>query len=454
MLLALLTFVSLLAVVFCLAGIALAPARRLTADAGEAAVLTAEQVTDLAARSKDLAQSCIAAVTKVSELRAKKPDERGDTFNTDMRAAIDDLTAQDAMHQAVTRILREDADERQRAEDAKRGRGPDAATGRHRDDDDVDRRSAGQQVADSEQYQQFATRGGRGSAEVEVRALLTTSSGDGQAAGLFMPRGTPFLLPGGVDRRRLFVRDMLSTGTTGLNSVPYIRELNPRANEGGATAVAEGAPKPEVTMQFEPADAPVRKIAAWIPVTTEILADAPTLRSYIDARLGYLLLVREEEQVLNGSGTNPNLRGIRQTTGLQTLTGPAGDNLTAIANAIRNVELVDGEPDGVAINPTDFWALITRRAGDGHYDLDPFMDPARMQPWGLPPVRTRSMEAGRALVGNWRIGATLLDREETVIRVGEQHADFFTNNKVAILAEERIALPVHRPDFFVEITFA
>jgi HK97 family phage major capsid protein len=445
------TLLLLLPALFALAGIALARGPRLLAQAGETATLTAEQVTELGARTKDLAQSCLAAVTKVTDLRSTPADKRGETFTADLRSAIDELTANDAMHAAVTRILREDAAEQERNRPGGEGRGPHAATSQL--DDGVDRRSAGQQVAEHEAYRAFAERGGRGSAEVEVRALLSTSSGDGQAAGLFMPRGTPFLLPAGVDRRRLFARDMLSTGTTGLNSVPYIRELDPRGTEGGATAVAEGAPKPEVTMQFQPADAPVRKIAAWIPVTTEILADAPTLRSYIDARLGYLLLVREEDQVLNGNGTNPNLRGIRNTTGLQTLAGPVGDNLTALAQAIRNIELVDGEPDGVAINPTDFWALITRRAGDGHYDLDPFMDPARMQPWGLPPVRTRGMPAGTALVGNWKIGATLLDREETVIRVGEQHADFFTNNKVAILAEERIALPVHRPDFFVEVAF-
>jgi len=38
------------------------------------------------------------------------------------------------------------------------------------------------------------------------------------------------------------------------------------------------------------------------------------------------------------------------------------------------------------------------------------------------------------------------------IRVSEQHSDFFVRNAVAVLAEERIALAVKRPESFVEVT--
>ena len=39
------------------------------------------------------------------------------------------------------------------------------------------------------------------------------------------------------------------------------------------------------------------------------------------------------------------------------------------------------------------------------------------------------------------------------IRVAEQHSDFFIRNAVAILAEERLALAVKRPESFVEVEF-
>lgn len=406
-------------------------------------------------RCTELRDKAFAAVTKVGELRSTPVDKRGDSFVADVRAALDELTATDSMFDTMLRVRNSLAEDDVRSRQ-QNGNGPSAGTSDHTG---PDRRSAGEQFTGDQAYEEWRSKGGSGTFELEVRTLLTSSSVDTPSAGLFMPRGTPFLLPAAIDRRRMFVRDVLSLGTTTLSSVPYIRELSPRTNETGATAVAEGTPKPEVQMQWVQADAPARKIAAWIPATTEILADAPTLRSYIDARLAYMLMLREEDQVLNGSGAAPNILGIRQTSGLQTYAAPAGDNLTGIGGAIPKIELVDGEPDGVALNPTDYWNALLRRAGggttgDNHYDLDPFKDPATLMPWGLPPIKTRSMPAGKAIVGAWRIGGQLLDREETVLRVGDQHLDYFINNKVVILVEERVCFLNHRPDFFVEVTFS
>ena len=41
---------------------------------------------------------------------------------------------------------------------------------------------------------------------------------------------------------------------------------------------------------------------------------------------------------------------------------------------------------------------------------------------------------------------------QTTIRQSDSHDDYFVKNKVAILAEERVALAVFRPDFFVNTT--
>ena len=74
--------------------------------------------------------------------------------------------------------------------------------------------------------------------------------------------------------------------------------------------------------------------------------------------------------------------------------------------------------------------------------------------WGVPTIRSRAVSQGQALVGSWSLGATLFDRMQTRIVAGNQHSDYFVNNKVAILAEERVALAVHRPDFFVKVTLS
>jgi HK97 family phage major capsid protein len=256
--------------------------------------------------------------------------------------------------------------------------------------------------------------------------------------------------------QRTFIRDVIAVQGTGLSSVPYIREWDPTAYELGASAVEEAGTKPEVDLAFEQDDAPVRKIAAWIPATTEILDDAPTLRGYIDTRLAYMLALREERDIINGDGNQGRIKGILQFTGLQTQGGT--DVPVAIANAIGKVENVEGEADGIAMNPLKYWGAIATRSatafdGAGDAGNAPFDAPSGTL-WGLPVVRTRSLAETKAIVGSWRLGATLFDRMRTTIRVGNQHSTYFVENKVAILAEERVALAVHRPDFFVNVTFA
>jgi HK97 family phage major capsid protein len=72
--------------------------------------------------------------------------------------------------------------------------------------------------------------------------------------------------------------------------------------------------------------------------------------------------------------------------------------------------------------------------------------------WRLPIVSTPAITEGKVLLGSFGVGATLYDRMEGNIRVSEQHSDFFVRNAVAVLAEERIALAVKRPESFVEVT--
>lgn len=419
---------------------------------GEADAPTAEQLVE---RATELRTGLLSTADRLREMRTKPAEERSDNWSVELRGAIDEINLTDTELKAVESEL--EARHRASMREAEARRGPGAAL--ENPGDGVERRSAGQIVAESEEYRSWVERShGAGiSPDIEVRALLSSESSD-PAAGLWMPRGTPFLPDQAVDRRRLFIRDLIAGGTTTLSSIPYVRELTPRTNETGATAVAEGSAKPEVTMQFVGVDAPVRKIAAWIPATTEILEDAPTLRSYIDARLAYMLAVREEEQVLNGNGTSPNIRGIRQTTGLQTqASAGSGEQAATIGLAIAKIENVDGVADGIAMNPVDYWTMLTTRHAnqfdDGFGTMVPYVGAPRGL-WGLPVVRTRSMETLRVLVGAFQSGAQLFDRSGTVIRVGDQHSDYFTNNKVAILAEERIALAVYRPDWFVEATIA
>lgn len=385
-------------------------------------------------------------------LNGLREKDRTDETRTEMRGIVEEIGFLDYLYRIEQRKAEIDAESNgPKGGTAQRAQGP-------------DNRSIGERFVDTDGYRSFAGNSGSGHYEAEVRTLVDSTGGVSYAAdadngpGLLRPIGTPFIPPQTVVRTRLFMRDVLDVVSTGLANVPYIKELNAEAYASaasGAQFVAEGGTKPEVGLSFQPADAPIRKIAAWIPATYEILQDAPTLRGYIDGRLRYMLALTEERAILNGNGTAPNIRGILQQSSIQTQAAITDDPFASIGKAFGKVEIVDGDPSFVAMNPGDYWATVVGRHanqfdGQSYSGGSPFNAPPA-QVWGVPVVRTNAMTTLTALVG-CRLGATILDREAAVIRVGDQHSTYFIENKVAVLAEERMGLAVHRPDWFVNTT--
>lgn len=403
--------------------------------------------------SDEMFERCLELGDKYRELRSIPESRRGDTWEADRRKAAQDLLEANTEFDLAVKMERF-AMERAAWLDAVANppkpelRGPAAAFG----DLGIEVRTPGEQFIEQRGDRSLRMDEDEG---IEVRNLLTSTSLGTSGSHAFAPVGSPIYTPRTNRRQRFFVRDLLTVQPTNLTSVPYIRELNAAANEGGASAVQQASAKPEVTMEFTQDDAPIRKIAGWVQATMEALEDAPTLRGYIDERLGYMLLLREEQQVLNGTGTSPQIKGIRQFSDIQTA---SGEMYAGVGAGIGKIENVDGDADGVVVNPLDFWAAVTDRhaeqfdgsafAGGGNA---PFGTPTPTI-WGLPVVRSRSMESSKALVGSWGLGATLFQREGITIRTTDSHASLFVSNTWIILAEERVGLAVHRPDFFCLVT--
>lgn len=325
-----------------------------------------------------------------------------------------------------------------------------------------ERRSAGQQVVEDEDFSAWTKRSAGKSSfgespTVELRALIAENDTTGSAT--LLPVGQPYLVD--TRRQRLFIRDLIGVQQTQLSNIPYVRELNSVANALSASTVTEGGTKPEATMQFTPDNAPVEVIATNIPITRQIMEDATTLVGYINGRLVYMLKIREEHEILSGNGIAPDLKGILSYSDVQTQSAVTGDFAVTIGNAIAKIELVDGFADGIAMNPADFWKLVMHRVAGGSsgttngvLDAGSVTQSPIQYVWGLPVVRSNSMTAGQCLVGNYGMGATLFDRSQSGVRIFEQHSDFAVKNKVLLLAEERIALAVNRADFFVNTTLA
>jgi HK97 family phage major capsid protein len=261
--------------------------------------------------------------------------------------------------------------------------------------------------------------------------------------------------------RRLTVQDLLATGATTSNQVTYAQETTAT---NLAAAVAEEAAKPESTIILALVNEPVRKVATFLPISDEMLEDVAQARSYLESRLRLFVQHAMEAQLLTGNGTAPNLRGLLNRTGVQTVVTvtpltaqKALDGIYQAITDIRSNAFV--EPDAVVIHPTNWQLLRTARDTNGQYYAGgPFMGPygqgglAADSVWGLPAIVTSAITAGTVLVGAFRTAAQAFLRTGLTVEASNSHADYFQKNMTALRAEQRAALAVYRPAGFSKVT--
>ncbi|MBV9863968.1 MAG: phage major capsid protein [Abitibacteriaceae bacterium] len=257
------------------------------------------------------------------------------------------------------------------------------------------------------------------------------------------------------------VADLLAQGETTQPTVRYIRE---NSYTNAATAIAEGAQKPEATFDLVEADAPVRKIAVVARVSDEMFADFPAVRDYVNERLPFMVEQAEDAALLNGNGTAPNLRGILQTLGIlsggalnqgaDTLTDPIPHPILRAMTQVQSASFF--EPTGLVMNPVDWQNVRLMRTGDGGSSQGLYIwgNPSEKGPgtiWGLPVVSTTTIAAKTVLVGAFRLGAQIFRRQGITLDMTNADGNDFQFNRIAIRCETRLALCVYRPTAFGKV---
>lgn len=250
------------------------------------------------------------------------------------------------------------------------------------------------------------------------------------------------------------VADLLVQGETSRSGVEYYEETT---FTNSAATVAEGAAKPESALGWTLRQEPIRKIGHWVPATDEVLDDNPFLEGQIRGRLRFGVQRVEEAQILAGNGVGTNLLGILNRPGIQTYVKLAGDaNPDAIYRAMQLVRGSAGagfaEPTGVVMNPANWTAIQLLKTADGLYIWGHPSEPGPERIWGKLVRQTTAMAVGTALVGAFRPHGEVIRRTGITVTLSSEHGTNFTENKVTILAEERLGLAIYRPSAFATAT--
>lgn len=380
--------------------------------------------------------------TKFDELKAIATDALGKASSGETMTAGAKQTADEAITAVNEAKARLDEIEQKMA--------------RNTGDDEHINTSPGYQFVEDEGIKSFISNPTSGKrVGVDVKAIVSglTTVANGSAGDLIVPQRGGLVDP---VVRRMTVRDLLTPGRTSSNAIQYPVETG-YTNSAATVSETAGTTKPQSEIQFDIRTTSVTTIAHWLLATRQIMDDVPMLQSYIDGRLRYGLAYVEEAQLLMGAGTGTDLNGVYT----QATAFAAGASILAAATKIDVLRyamlqgaLAELPATGHVLNPIDWAGIETTKDSTGQYVIGNPQGTLQPTLWGLPVVATQAMTAGAFLTGAFRMGAQIFDRMDARVEISTEDSDNFRKNLITVLAEERLALAVYRPEAFIKGTYA
>jgi HK97 family phage major capsid protein len=292
------------------------------------------------------------------------------------------------------------------------------------------------------------------------KGTLLGSNSDGPGGGPVPAYYVPGIAPKLLEYSG--VADFFGSSETPGSQVRYVVEGTATS---GVTGVAEAGVKPESTIDLGEVVEPVKKLATVLPVSDEMLEDAPAIQAYLNGRLTFFVKIEEERQLLRGAGGN-DLIGLMARTGGQAINQytklAADDNSTALLKVISNTAgSANLRPDLVVLHPSNYLSTRLLRDGTGgtvgaYLGGGPFSNQPQAGAivdnlWGVPVVLSSVVGVGTALVGNFGQGAHLWRRGGLSVEATNSHDTYFVRNLNMIRAEQREALGLYRPAAFTEV---
>lgn len=259
------------------------------------------------------------------------------------------------------------------------------------------------------------------------------------------------MLPGIIPAapRKLHIRALLPTGVMTTSAIHYLQETG---SEGSVAAWADNSgTKSQIDYDLTEEVAPSEFIAGYLRITRKALDDISAMRSYLQSRLLEQYLDAEDNQLLNGNGTSPNLGGL--ITNAEAYSGFRTIQVEKLLDSVAQIESNNHSANGILLSPEQFYALMLTRGTTNDYTLPGgvAVDLVNGQMFisGVPIFKSTAMSDSKYLVGDWSKGAQLFVRENPIVRFFEEDGTNVRENKITVRVEGRIALPIYYTDAFV-----
>ena len=319
----------------------------------------------------------------------------------------------------------------------------------------------GEQFANTDAYKAYVEKGVKGvDSQAEFKTTLNTTG--------YPPESlrAPGILETAL-RNPDSVIGLFDQIQTNQNAYVYLEETTFTNNAGAVAESTDISSANEGALAFTERTESIRKMATFLPVTDELLADVAGIQGYVNSRLSTMMKLNLDNQLINGDGSAPNLTGVLNKSGINTFAfGSYTGKLRKIGQIYQAITEIRKdafvEPDSIVMHPSDWYDIVTTVssvetsgsrnplfvvAGGFGTDVTPKI-------WGLNVVPSTVIAEGTMLVGKFGGGdaAQVILREGVDLAVSDSHSDFFAKNQLAIRLTMRLGFAIYRPTAFCTIT--
>lgn len=275
--------------------------------------------------------------------------------------------------------------------------------------------------------------------------------------------GTPAFKPGPAlwePGRKGFelshIRDLCRVVTQSEGTDAYV--IRDGGGEGGPTAVAVGAVKPQSDRDWVKTIIPITKIAHYYKVPEEYLADISWMQDEITGVGVEELLAKEDTDFLTAVASSTQFAGLNQTLNstaystptalLKIFTGAARDanNYDVLVAAMTQLRLANpsSRPNVILINPADYAVMLLEKDTTNNYV---FGAPNQAIPnvQGIPIYSHNSVTTDKFYLGDFskvKVGV----RAGLTVRFYDQNENDAIFNLVTVVIEERVTMAADRAD--------
>lgn len=255
------------------------------------------------------------------------------------------------------------------------------------------------------------------------------------------------------------IRALLPQGSTDAQTISYVKEANA---EDGAATVAEGATLAQSDIDLVESTVKLEKIGTYMRITEEMINDIPALTSFLSARVPQRILAVEDNQILNGDGTSPNIDGLF-TDGTAFVTGSGGafyqsvesaNEYDVLIAALNQLQLANYKANIVLLNPTDLHKIVLLKSTANEYLKNQIYQGLQPSIAGVPVVTNTAVTAGKFLVMDSNRATQFWVRQNLAVEFSRDDSTNFRDGFITVRATERVATTNYEPAAIIQGTFS